>query len=422
VRIIQEAACQPAEPAGPLDPLQAMCESLFFDPTPDAFCYERDYVWGPDYVDELAFVILPNGNPRYALLDANYNVMALARPDSQLAAQQAFGPYGDVLAVDYRNANFPNEVPIGHQGLFFMRLDDTDTKVELEPGAVGLYYNRNRFLSPQLGRFIARDMNETAVPIVTALAFNAQAMDILVGTYNGQGLYADGMNLYEYLGSNPVNRRDPLGLYDDSWLDDYMDDYTGYKLSALGVINEGAKWAALGIQTTLDIAGSLLGIDVFQSVQVLASGRGGFWDAMNIVASVTPIGQLGRAGGILGKAFKWGRRGGKTGHLVGAAAEHLLKILPYRQAQKLTKGFKSKIQAHHILEVRHAKRMGLNTGDIPAVILPDKLHTKIGGALRNELPYLGDGHPYSKDQIWRAYKKVYKDYPEWLQAVERYLK
>ncbi len=51
------------------------------------------------------------------------------------------------------------------------------------------------------------------------------------------------------------------------------------------------------------------GVDVFQSVNVLASGRGGFWDAMNVVASVNPVGRVAR---ITGKAFRWSRiaRGG----------------------------------------------------------------------------------------------------------------
>jgi hypothetical protein len=115
------------------------------------------------------------------------------------------------------------------------------------------------------------------------------------------------MNLYAYLGLNPVNRLDALGL---SWgfedeIDEFMDDYTGNALYALGTLNEGAKWVALGLNTALSITSSLLGLDVFESVELLASGRGGFWDAMNIVAAVTPIGKLGKAGGAIGSMFKW---------------------------------------------------------------------------------------------------------------------
>jgi RHS repeat-associated protein len=56
----------------------------------------------------------------------------------------------------------------------------------------GLYYYRNRFYYPQLGRFISQD------PI---------------------GI-ASGTNLYAYVGNDPVNWVDPLGL----WLEDIFDD------------------------------------------------------------------------------------------------------------------------------------------------------------------------------------------------------
>lgn len=49
--------------------------------------------------------------------------------------------------------------------------------------AIGLFYNRARWLSPALGRFIHRDPRG----------------------------YADGLNMYEYAGSNPVNLVDPMG-------------------------------------------------------------------------------------------------------------------------------------------------------------------------------------------------------------------
>ena len=42
--------------------------------------YEWEYVWGPDYVDELAFVVNANVDVRYALQDANYNLVAWLKP------------------------------------------------------------------------------------------------------------------------------------------------------------------------------------------------------------------------------------------------------------------------------------------------------------------------------------------------------
>lgn len=98
-------------------------------------------------------------------------------------------------------------------------------------------------------------------------------------------------------------RVDPSGqVYDDSWVDEFEADYVGHRLYALGSINEGASWASIGLNTALDIAGSLLGIDIFESVQVLASGRGGFWNALDIVARANPVGRLGAVGRVLFKA------------------------------------------------------------------------------------------------------------------------
>ena len=68
-------------------------------------------------------------------------------------------------------------------------------------------------------------MNESAQPVVTALAMNAQTLDLAFGAFSALGHFGDGMSLYAYAGSNPVNRRDPLGLYDDPF--EEVDDIIG---------------------------------------------------------------------------------------------------------------------------------------------------------------------------------------------------
>lgn len=71
---------------------------------------------------------------------------------------------------------------------------------------LGLYYARNRWYSPELGRFITRDPNATAAPIVTATPL----LDI--PSFSPQSHYGNGLNLYPVAQANPVVRIDPLGL------------------------------------------------------------------------------------------------------------------------------------------------------------------------------------------------------------------
>ncbi len=301
----------------------------------------REYVWGPGYADEIVCQFDYSADPLggtgvepetyYYLQDANYNVVAVVAPASgpnspAVLWQYTYGPYGDVLAAD-AHPTLPLPVNrIGHQGLFFERLTTGSVATPmLAVGARGLYNSRNRWLHVELGRFVTRDPAEAAMPIITALAFNGDS--IAGGTptlpFSPTGHYADGFNLYEFVGSNPVNRSDPLGLQwgiDDD-IDDLVNDLTGHKLYALGAMNEGAKWASLGLNTALNIAGALLGIDVFQSACLIWSGQGGFWEGLDIVMSLNPVGRLGKVGAVLGKVFKW-KNAAKAGKYLGKMIGH----------------------------------------------------------------------------------------------------
>ena len=179
----------------------------------EGWCVETDYVWGPDYVDELAFLVNDSNAARYAIQDANYNVMGWSVPNGTLNTNYVYGPYGDLRIVEYRNPSTPPPLALGHQGLFFVRLDGEADDPPLTVGAKGLYYNRNRWYSPELGRFTTRDVNETALPILALIAKNGESIDVLLKGFEQRGSYAEGMNLHNYAGSNPINRRDPIGLF-----------------------------------------------------------------------------------------------------------------------------------------------------------------------------------------------------------------
>ncbi len=314
VRRIQEieivpAAVPPAEPTA-------------------GYTLERDYIYGPDYVDEFVAHVDTQGYPHYVLQDAEYNVVALTGVSSGgggggggpgggssaplIELQYAYEAYGKVIEMD---EIIGTDNRAGHHGLFFDRFNSSYGAPFIKRNSIGLYDARNRSYDQTLGRFLQRDLNETGMTLITAAAMNGRSWDILLDGFDPQGHYGDGMSLYQYLGSNPVNRWDPLGLdwWDDD-IDDVIADRTGHALYSLATINEGARWASLGLQTTLDIAGSLLpgsGLyDAFQSVQVVASGKGGFWDAMNIAMAAFPLAKKGLQGvtAIRGlfKAKGWG--------------------------------------------------------------------------------------------------------------------
>ncbi len=95
-------------------------------------------------------------------------------------------------------------------------------------------------------------------------------------------------------------------------------------------------------------------------------------------------------------------------------------IRPYRELQDLTKGLKGEYQAHHILEQRHMKNWGYGLHerlDVPSQILIRQEHQKITNLLRSELPY---SKIYSEEVVWKCYKKIYSDKPEYLNAIEHY--
>lgn len=159
--------------------------------------------------------------------------MAVVVGDSEVVEQYVYDPYGALLAVETLEPNTTVANRIAHQGLFFERFADDILSPPLDVGAPGVYYNRNRHYQPYLSRFLQRDVQQTVQPLATALAFNGHRLSAGMGAFELLEHYVDGLNLYGYLGGNPVSHRDALGLAWDEDIDNLMWALTGERAAAM---------------------------------------------------------------------------------------------------------------------------------------------------------------------------------------------
>jgi YD repeat-containing protein len=217
-------------------------QTIVDKPDPQADETRAEYVYGPDYVDEFVLQTYRWVNPTtgiaelraaYVLQDANYNVVALTQPGS-VRMQYAWEPYGTIAAADHNGVDIDNR--IGHQGLFYYSFDSAAATVAAAtPTAHGLYYNRNRWYSPQVGRFTTADPNETSQLLLGVVAMNGDTLASVAEVFDARGHFGDGMNLYSVAQSNPMSGSDPLGLFS------YGEVGTGMAIqSSLGALMGGA--------------------------------------------------------------------------------------------------------------------------------------------------------------------------------------
>jgi len=147
-------------------------QDYFWDAVAEAWEPKREYIWGGTYIDELlAFSDDDGGSQRYLVCQqANFNVVATVKASTAAIVEKiTYDPYGEATVTVQ-----PSQSATGNVVLFQGREWDDDAD---------LYYFRNRWLSPRLGRFLQRDP---------------------VG-------YEDGADLYECFGGSPVRGLDPTG-------------------------------------------------------------------------------------------------------------------------------------------------------------------------------------------------------------------
>ena len=121
------------------------------------------YVYAPN-IDEPLYMER-NGNRYFYHFDGSGSVVALTGTNGVVVERYAYGPYGETT----------NTSSVGNPYRYTGRELDAET---------GLYYYRARYYSTSLGRFLQPD------PIG----------------------YQGGLNLYAYVGNDPLNLTDPSGL------------------------------------------------------------------------------------------------------------------------------------------------------------------------------------------------------------------
>ncbi|MCE7974373.1 MAG: hypothetical protein DYG92_08660 [Leptolyngbya sp. PLA1] len=299
---------------------------------------EREYIWGPGDgaagVDELFVQYDVNRKPWWVLQDAGGDIVALCDNAGTVsgapfvAAQWTYDAYGSVVSADHLSAH--PFMHAGHKGLFFDRLDVgvADPAVpgggametpRLVPFAHAIVHNRGRAYNPQFGRFMQPDPNAAAFAMLEGASYNGRGIAALAVAFDLSQRYGDGSNLYEYLGSNPWNRSDPMGLSWDPFdmVDELIAEHAASGAALLSAVGSGAKAAAVlaaHIATYLpfpaaNIAGELALVALGEQDMQTA--------AVAIGMGLVPFGKL------LGPAFKTvGKFIGRAASSVWNAAKH----------------------------------------------------------------------------------------------------
>ncbi len=266
----------------------------------------REYVWGPGDTgpgfDELLVQYDENGEEAWAIQDAGGDLVALCdlgggvggggggTPDlARVVGQWTFDAYGEVLTAEHL---FAFALPhLGHKGLFLDRLDGDGSSPRLVPFGHTIYHMRNRAYAPGLGRFLQRDPNQTAMALAESAAMHGRGLGALSLAFDLEGLYGDGGNLYEYLGSNPWNRSDPLGLSWDPFdvVDEFMVEHEISKAVFLQTIGAGVQAFAAITYTIV----AMCPIPIIPDLALYASGaQGAGATVIGAALGVIPGGRL----------------------------------------------------------------------------------------------------------------------------------
>lgn len=212
----------------------------------------------------------------YPIYDPQHNIIGLVEADSgRVAARYEYGPFGEIIRVS--GDAIAKEQPFG----FSTKYTDRESS---------LVYYGYRYYQPNFARWLSRD------PLGVS----------------------GGMNVYGFVGNNPLMFVDPLGLESGSGSWDPVGVALEFYGSKINCLKEEAfsstrdNWidlAAVTVYTTgIDLAQGGSGYDSIYSIYHFgggsgkAAGTGNYWHVLEDVAA--PLEVLGTTGAIMANGGK----------------------------------------------------------------------------------------------------------------------
>ena len=189
----------------------------------------------------------------------------------------------------------------------------------------------------------------------------------------------NGYNLFAYSGNNPTTYYDPNGRVVETVL-----DFASIGWSLFDLCTK-PSWANLGFF---------------------------LWDIGATLVPFVPGSYMAKGGKII---FKIASKVDDLKKGIG------LTLDSYINLKKIFTGVKN-IQVHHLIEKRFTdllSRFGIKSDHILSIPLTKELHLEFTNAWRKALPY---GGSYSLPQVLKTMESVYKDYPELLAEIKKWLK
>jgi RHS repeat-associated protein len=210
----------------------------------------NEYTWGPGGMvhssnPNTLYVLgtgrRSNGQYRWFQLDWLGSTRSLTDAAGSTTSKQRYEAFGSRSAKTGTDPFHPSDFQWGGGWGY-----QTETAFSNEPG-LGLNYIEQRYYDPLVGRFLSPD------PIS----------------------YLGGLNLYDYVDNDPVNRVDPNGLDDaDHILPDNPRVQEPWARDYLGTVHRGAGYAREGIE----FAGSF-NVVTNGGLALNDLGEGNYWGA-----------------------------------------------------------------------------------------------------------------------------------------------